>query len=95
MSVVVAILLALAVLVEVLAVTGLIVLRTTMQRLHVVGAATCVAPVLVGVAAAVGTHATPSQGAKGLLIALLLVVFGGVLSHATGQAAYARETEST
>jgi len=93
-NLIVAVLLALAVLVEVLAVAGLLSLRATMQRLHVVGPATCVGPVLVGIAVAVGTHATPSQGAKGLLIALVLLLFAGVLSHETGRAAIARNGRS-
>jgi len=89
------VLLALSVLVELLAVTGLVVLRTTMQRLHVVALATAVGPALVGVAVAIGTHATANQAAKGLLIALVLLVFGGVLSHETGRTVLAHEVENT
>ncbi len=84
-------LLAAAVIVELLAVAGLVTMRTTMQRLHFVAPATCVGPVLAGLAVAVGTHATPSQGAKGIVIALVLVLFSGVLSHETALAAVSRE----
>lgn len=84
-------LLAVTVLVEFLAVLGLLTMRTTMQRLHFIGPATCVGPVLAGLAVAVGTHATPNQGAKGIVITIVLLLFGGVLSHETGLAAYSRE----
>ncbi len=92
-TVAIVVLLTLAVIVDVIAVAGLFALRTTMQRLHLVAQAACVAPALAGVAVTIGTHATPSQGAKGLLIALVMALFSGVLSHETGRAAYARETE--
>lgn len=84
-------LLALTVIVELLAVLGLVTMRTTMQRLHFIGPATCAGPVLAGVAVAVGTHATPNQGAKGIVIAFVLLLFAGVLSHETALAAVARE----
>lgn len=89
-GVAVAALLGLAVLVDVLAVAGLLAMRTTLQRLHFVGPATCVAPVLAGIAVAVAGHATSSQGGKGLLIALVLLLFSGALSHETGRAAASR-----
>ena len=85
-----ALLLVAGVLVEVLSVVGLVAMRTTLQRLHFVGPATCVGPVLIGAAVTLGTHATPSQGTKGLLVALVLALFSGVLSHETGLAAVAR-----
>jgi hypothetical protein len=88
---VIVILVSLCVTIDVLAVFGLFAMRTTMQRLHFVGPMTCVAPVLAGIAILMGTHATPSQGAKGLLIALVLATFGGMLSHETARAAIARE----
>ncbi len=87
-------LLSATVIVELLAVLGLVAMRTTMQRLHFIGPATCVGPVLAGAAVAIGTHATPNQGAKGIVIAVALLLFGGVLSHETGRAAVARERES-
>ena len=90
-GVAVAVLLGLAVVVDALAVTGLLAMRTTLQRLHFVGPATVVAPLLAGIAVAIATHATASQGGKGLLIALVLLLFSGVLSHETGRAAVSRE----
>lgn len=87
-------LLVLGVIVEVLSVAGLVLMRTSLQRLHFVGPATIVGPVLVGLAIALGTHATPSQGAKGLLIAAVLAIFSGVISHETGCAALARENDA-
>lgn len=90
-AVLVVVLLTFGVIVEGLAVLGLVILRTTMQRLHVVGPATVVGPVLIALATALGTHATPAQGAKGLLIALVLLTFAGVLSHETARAAAARD----
>lgn len=92
-TIAVTVLLALAVLVEWLAVLGLVTMRTTMQRLHFVAPATGVGPVLAGVAVAVGSHATPSQGAKGILVAVVLLLFGGALAHETGLAAVARGDE--
>lgn len=88
---IVGVLLVLAVLVELLAVAGLVAMRTTMQRLHVVGPAVCVGPVLIGIAVALGTHATADQAGKGLVIAFVLLLFAGVLSHVTGRAAAARD----
>jgi len=84
-------LLALCVVVEVLSVAGLVVMRTPLQRLHFVAPATCVAPVLAGVAVVLGTHATPDQAGKALLIALVLAVFSGVISSETARAIVARE----
>lgn len=92
-SIAIAALLGLAVLLEAVAVAGLFALRTTMQRLHLVGLATCLPPVLAGIAVVIGTHATANQAGKGLLIALVLLLFGGTLSHETGRAAFSREVE--
>jgi multisubunit Na+/H+ antiporter MnhG subunit len=86
-------LLGMASVVEVLACTGLVAMRTTLQRLHFVGPATCVAPWLVAVAVMLGTHATGNQAAKALAIALVLSLFSGVLAHETGCAARARDAE--
>jgi len=88
---IITILLVVSVIVEALSVTGLIAMRTPLQRLHYVGPATVVGPTLIGVAVTLGTHATPAQGAKGLLVAALLAAFNGVVSHDTGCAALARE----
>lgn len=84
-------LLGVASVVEVLACTGLVAMHTTLQRLHFVGPATCVAPWLVTVAVVLGTHATGNQAAKALAIAFILSLFSGVLSHETGCAALARD----
>lgn len=93
-SAIVTTLLALAVLVELLAVLGLATMRTTMQRLHFIAPATCVGPVLAALAVAIAPHRSQSEAGKGLVIALVLLLFSGVLSHETGLTAASREGDS-
>ncbi len=66
-------------------------MRSPMQRLHFVGPASLVAPALAGVAVVIGTHATAGQGPKGIVVAAVLALFGGVISHETGRAIVSRE----
>jgi multisubunit Na+/H+ antiporter MnhG subunit len=87
---VIAALIGLAVLVEAVCCIGILVMRTPLQRLHYVGPATMVCPVLVALAVAVSKNPLSGAGLKALFIAALLVVFGPVISHATGRAALAR-----
>lgn len=80
-----------AVLVELTCVLGLCVMRTPLQKLHFIGPATCVGPVFAGLAVLCGTHATASQAGKGLVVAIVLLTFAGVLSHETGRCIALRE----
>ena len=84
------VLLALAVLVEIICCAGILAMRTPLQRLHYVGPAAMVCPVLVALAVAVSKNPLSGAGLKALFIAAVLVVFAPVLSHATGRTALAR-----
>jgi multisubunit Na+/H+ antiporter MnhG subunit len=83
----------LAVLVEILCCVGIVVMRTPLQRLHFIGPASVVGPVLLGIAVAFAKHPYPGSGFKAAFIALVLVVFSGMLQHETARAALARESE--
>ncbi|HEY0614868.1 MAG TPA: monovalent cation/H(+) antiporter subunit G [Candidatus Elarobacter sp.] len=83
-------LLALAVVLELICCAGILVMRTPLQRLHYVGPATMVAPVIVAIAVAVSKNPLSGAGLKAILIAAILVAFGPALSHATGRVALAR-----
>lgn len=89
-DVAVAALLALAVLVVALSCAGVLLMKTTLQRLHFVGPAAMVAPVLVAIGAALAKHPYSGSGFKAGFIAVVLLVFGPILSHATGRAAVSR-----
>jgi multisubunit Na+/H+ antiporter MnhG subunit len=84
----------LAVLVEILCCLGIVVMRTPLQRLHFIGPASVVGPVLIGIAVAFAKHPYPGSGFKAAFIALVLVVFSGMLQHETARAALAREVEA-
>jgi multisubunit Na+/H+ antiporter MnhG subunit len=86
----IAALLALAVLVELICCAGILAMRTPLQRLHFVGPAAMVCPVLVALAVAVSKNPLSGAGLKALFIAAVMVVFAPVLSHATGRAALVR-----
>ena len=83
-------LLALTVLVEVICCAGILAMRTPLQRLHFIGPAAMVCPVLVALAVAVSKNPLSGAGLKALFIAAVMVVFAPVLSHATGRAAFVR-----
>ena len=87
---VIAVLLGLTVLVEAICCAGILVMKTPLQRLHYVGPASMVCPVLVALAVAVSKNPLSGAGLKALFIAAIVVVFAPVLSHATGRAALAR-----
>jgi multisubunit Na+/H+ antiporter MnhG subunit len=65
-------------------------MKTPLQRLHYVGPATMVCPVLVALAVAVSKNPLSGAGLKAFFIAAVVVAFGPVLSHATGRAALDR-----
>ena len=83
------VLLALAVLGEAVCVLGLLAGRGAIDRLHYAGAASTLPPALVAAAVTVSEGATaPSINA--IVVALLLLVLGSVLTHATARVVRAR-----
>lgn len=83
------VLLALGVGVEWLCCLGLLLGRTALDRLHYLGPATLLGPLLI--AAAVVVHEALSQaGIKAILLVLAFLISSPVLSHATGRAARLR-----
>lgn len=84
------VLLALTVLLEIVCCAGILVMRTPLQRLHYLGPAAMVCPVLVAIAIAVSKNPLSGAGLKAFFIAAVLVAFGPALSHATGRTAFAR-----
>ncbi|MGH9068181.1 MAG: cation:proton antiporter [Acidimicrobiales bacterium] len=84
------VLLGLAVAVVLASSVGVLVMRDTYQKLHFVGPAAVVAPVLVALAVLV--HQGYSQNTTETWLTLLFVVIAGpVLAHATARAAHIRE----
>jgi multisubunit Na+/H+ antiporter MnhG subunit len=86
----IAVLLGLAVLVEAICCAGILAMKTPLQRMHFVGLASMVCPVLVAVAVAVSKNPLSGAGLKASFIAAVIVVFAPVASHATGRTALAR-----
>ena len=84
------VLLGLTVLLEIVCCAGILVMKTPLQRLHYVGPAAMVCPVLVALAVAVSKNPLSGAGLKAIFIAAVVVVFAPVLSHATGRAAVSR-----
>ena len=83
-------LLVLTVLVQLVSALGLLLMPNLYDRLHYLGPASTVAPVLLA-AAVVVTERFDHQGIVALLLAIVLVVFQPVLTHATARAARIRE----
>lgn len=90
---VIAALLTLTVLVEIVCCLGILSMKTTLQRLHYVGPITMLAPLLVAIAIAVSKNPLSGASLKAFFIAAVLMVFGPIVSHATGRAAYERRGE--
>ena len=90
MSWVVGILLALAIAVQLISALGLLLMPNVYDRVHFLGPASTIAPVLVA-AAVVTVEAFDHQGIETVLLAVFLCVFGPVLSHATIRAARIRD----
>jgi multisubunit Na+/H+ antiporter MnhG subunit len=82
------VLLALAVLGEAVCVVGLLLGRAAIDRLHYAGAATTIPPALVGAAVVVNEGATASS-INAIVVAGLMLVLGGVVTHATARVVFA------
>jgi len=87
---IITVLLALVVLIEIVCCAGILVMKTPLQRLHYVGPAAMVCPVLLAIAIAVSKNPLSGAGLKAFFIAAVMVAFGPVLAHATGDAAVSR-----
>ncbi|HEX3998542.1 MAG TPA: monovalent cation/H(+) antiporter subunit G [Pirellulales bacterium] len=90
----VAIVLALAVIGEWLAVIGLAAMRSVYGRLHYAGLATLVGPPLIAAAVAIH-HSSAEAVIKAVLTALALLIIAPVLTHATARAAHTRQQVSS
>jgi monovalent cation/proton antiporter MnhG/PhaG subunit len=91
-SVAVAILLSVGVAIELACCVGVLVMEDAYDKLHYLGPAAIVGPLLI--AAAVVVRESFSQaGIKSLLTAALLIIASPVLSHATARALYIRQRD--
>jgi monovalent cation/proton antiporter MnhG/PhaG subunit len=91
-SVVVAALLVLGVTIELVCCIGVLVMDDAYDKLHYLGPAAIVGPLVI--AAAVVVRESLSQaGIKALLTAALLIVASPVLTHATARALYIRQRD--
>lgn len=88
---IVALLLAAAVTVELLCCLGLLVMRNAFDRLHYLGPAATLGPVLIGIAVLV-RHSSAQACIKGVLLVVLVLLVNPVLTHATARAARIRQT---
>lgn len=89
-EVVVAVLVGLGVTVEILCAVGVLVMRNPFARLHYLGPASTLGPLLLAVAVLVDQSPAEAR-IKAVLIALVLLVIGPVVTHATAQAAWVRQ----
>ena len=87
---IVALLLGSGVAVELLCCVGLVRMRDAFDRLHYLGPASTLSPVMVATAMLV-EEGLGQPTVKTTLVALLLVASSPVLSHATGRAARVRQ----
>lgn len=85
------VLLALAVLTEVVCVVGLLASATVFDRLHFSGATTAVAPFLI-LAALVVEHGVEDPTWNGIFDAVALLVLNAAVTHATARVARQRES---
>ena len=92
-NLVVDLLLGLAVGLELVCVAGLILARTTADRLHFVAAASTVPPVLV-LGALVVREGLPSNVMESIVAIAILLLANPVLIHALGRAARSLEKQS-
>lgn len=88
-SVIVGLLLAVAVAVELLCCIGLVAARDVFDRLHFVGPAATLAPIVAGLAV-FARHSSLQSCIKTVLIVLALLMISPVLTHATARAAHVR-----
>lgn len=88
-EIVAAILLGFGVLIELLCAVGVLVMRNPFDRLHYLAPATTLGP--LAIAAAVLIAESDSQAKiKSVLVAVVLLMTGPVLTHATARAAWTR-----
>lgn len=71
---------------------GVLLIDDVFERLHFAGAASTIPPIAVVVAIALGRGPGQLAG-KALITAVVLLVTGPVLTHATARAAHLRRTE--
>ncbi len=90
-SVSVAVLLACGVAVLLLCCVGVLVMRTPFARLHYLGPAGSLGPLLIAAAVLV-RHSSAQACIKMILIVLALLLINPVLTHATARAARIRQT---
>lgn len=84
------VLLAVGVAIELLSCLGLLVMDDVYDRLHYLGPAAVLGPVVIA-AAVILEEALSTAGIKAILIAVVLVAGGPVVTHATGRAARIRQ----
>lgn len=87
----IAALLAAGVLVELLCCLGLVVMRNAFDRLHYLGPAATLGPILIAAAVLVN-HSSTQACVKVVLLVGLFMLINPVLTHATARAARIRET---
>jgi multicomponent Na+:H+ antiporter subunit G len=90
-EVVIAVLLAAGVAVELSCCLGLVVMRDTFDRLHYLGPAATLGPVLIAAAVLV-RHSSAQACIKIVLIVGFVLLIGPILTHATARAARIRRT---
>ena len=83
-------LVAFGVAVQLLCCIGVLVMRSTLDRLHFLGPASTLGPAAVGIAILVEEGVSQGSG-KALLLAMLLGATNPLLTHATARAARVRE----
>jgi multisubunit Na+/H+ antiporter MnhG subunit len=79
-------LVAVAVLLQLASVLGLLLARDVFDRLHFTGPASTVAPACVALAVVIDEGPLSQAGLKSMLTALLIVFLNGILVHATARA---------
>lgn len=88
-SVAIGVLLAIGVGIELLCCLGVLLMRDVFDQLHYVGPATTLGPLAIAVAVLLA-EALSAAGIKAILIAIVLVLMGPVVTHATARAASVR-----
>jgi len=84
------VLLPVGVAVEVISVVGVLVMPTVYDRLHFLGPASGLGPLLIA-GAVVARESLDHQGIEALVVAGFRLVYGAVLTHATARAARIRD----
>jgi multicomponent Na+:H+ antiporter subunit G len=87
----VAALLGIGVLLQLASVVGILAARDVYDRLHFTGPASIFTPLLLAIAVALDYGPFSQAGLKSALTAVLVIVFGPALVHATARAAHIRQ----